>query len=71
MWYVGTKNNCEAYELDVRSALNISGKTQRWSDVIRHDKKSLFAVAASELVDNESLRLVDTLTDDWFPDEQL
>ena len=73
--YIGTKTACEAYDFKVSNQLGFTGSlTARWSDVRRHPSKSLFSVIAhSSITPDESsgLKLVDTLTNDWFPDEQL
>jgi len=74
-YYIGTKSACEAYNAKVSNQLGFTGSiTARWSDVRRHSSKSLFSVIAhASIMPDESsgLKLVDTLTDDWFPDEQL
>jgi len=75
MYYTGTKSDCQAYDSKVSNQLGFTGSiTARWSDVRRHPSKSLFSVIAhSSITPDESsgLKLIDTLTDDWFPDEQL
>jgi len=73
--YIGTKTSCEAYDVKVSNQLGFTGSlTARWSDVRRHPSKSLFSVIAHASItpdESSGLKLVDTLTDDWFPDEQL
>jgi hypothetical protein len=73
--YVGKKSDCKAYDVKVSNQLGFTGSlTARWSDVRRHPSKSLFSVIAHGSIEpNEGakLKLVDTLTDDWFPNEQL
>ena len=73
--YIGTKSACEAYNEKVSNKLGFNGSiTASWSDVNRHPAKSLFRVVAHGSIEpNEGvkLKLVDTLTDDWFEDEQL
>jgi hypothetical protein len=75
MHYIGTKTSCEDYDSKVSNQLGFTGSiTARWSDVNRHPAKSLFRVVAHKSIEPEEgakLKLVDTLTDDWFPDEQL
>ena len=74
-FYIGTKSACEAYNEKVSNQLGFTGSlTARWSDVCRHPAKSLFRVVAHGSItpdEGSGLKLVDTLTDDWFPDEQL
>jgi hypothetical protein len=74
-FYIGTKSSCEDYDIKVSNQLGFNGSiTASWSDVNRHPAKSLFRVVAHGIIEpNEgaNLKLVDTLTDDWFPDEQL
>ena len=73
--YIGTKTSCEDYDSKVSNQLGFTGSiTARWSDVNRHPAKSLFRVVAHTSItpdEGSGLKLVDTLTDDWFPDEQL
>lgn len=73
--YVGTKSSCQAYNEKVSNQLGFTGSiTARWSDVNRHPSKSLFRVVAHGSITPDqgaNLQLIDTLTDDWFPDEQL
>jgi hypothetical protein len=73
--YIGKKSACEAYDVKVSNQLGFTGSiTARWSDVNRHPAKSLFRVVAHGSIEPEEgakLKLVDTLTDDWFPDELL
>jgi len=73
--YIGTKTSCEAYDVKVSNQLGFTGSlTARWSDVRRHPSKSLFSVIAHASItpdESSGLKLVDTLTDDWFPNEQL
>ena len=73
--YTGKKSACEAYSEKVGSHLQLNGeRTAYWSDVRRHPAKSLFSVIAHASItpdEGSGLKLVDTLTDDWFPDEQL
>jgi len=75
MNYIGKKSDCEAYDKKVSNQLGFKGSlTSRWSDVRRHPAKSLFRVVAHASItpdESSGLKLVDTLTDDWFPDEQL
>ena len=74
-YYIGTKSACEAYNEKVGNQLVLNGSlTSTWFDVNRHPAKSLFRVAAHASItpdEGSGLKLVDTLTDDWFPDEQL
>jgi len=74
-FYIGTKSSCEVYDIKVSNQLGFTGSiTARWSDVNRHPSKSLFRVVAHASItpdESSGLKLVDTLTDDWFPDEQL
>ena len=75
MHYIGTKTSCEDYDSKVSNQLGFTGSiTARWSDVNRHPAKSLFSVIAHASItpdESSGLKLVDTLTNDWFPDEQL
>ena len=75
MNYIGKKSDCEAYDKKVSNQLGFKGSlTSRWSDVRRHPAKSLFRVVAHASItpdESSGLKLVDTLTNDWFEDEQL
>jgi len=74
-FYIGTKSSCEDYDIKVSNQLGFNGSiTASWSDVNRHPAKSLFRVAAHGSItpdESSGLKLVDTLTNDWFEDEQL
>ena len=67
--YIGTKSSCEAYNEKVSNQLGFKGSiTARWSDVRRHPAKSLFSVIAHARItpdEGASLRLTQTLTEDW------
>ena len=67
--YIGTKSACEAYNEKVSTTLGFNGSiTARWADVRRHPSKSLFAIIAHSTIapdEDASLRLTETLTEDW------
>ena len=73
-YYIGTKSACEAYDKKVSDNLGFNGSiTARWGDVRRHPSKSLFAIIAHSTIapdEGASLRLTETLTEDWNEIEQ-
>lgn len=73
MFYTGTKKACEAYNKEVAEGMGLgSGNTTSWAEVIKHAKKSRFAILAHrEFTGGEGLKFVKKLSEDWFPDEEL
>lgn len=71
-FYIGTKTSCEAYNEEVTQGMGLGhGDTITWSLITRHATQSKFAVVAHHEFVAENLKLVERLTEDWFPDELL
>ena len=75
MWYIGTLEECNAYNEKVNEAKAYKGSiTSNWANPRQHPDGSKWAIVASASVekDEESgLTLVNELTEDWTPSEVL
>ena len=72
MWYIGTLEECNAYNAKVNDAKQYKGSiTNNWANPRQHPDGSKWAIVAhSTEPDEESgLTLVDELTEDWTPEE--
>jgi len=69
-YYLGTKTACEAYNKQVTGLINLE-VPYSWSSVIRHPKGRLFAILKHDVHACDTMREVEELSEDWFPDEQL
>ena len=72
-WYIGTLEECNAYNTKVNEAKAYKGSiTSNWANPRQHPDGSKWAIAANNSIekDEESgLTLVDELTEDWTPIE--
>jgi len=74
MWYIGTLEECNAYNAKVNEAKAYKGSiTSNWANPRQHPDGSKWAIVAhSTEPDEESrLTLVEELTEDWTPSEVL
>ena len=64
--YIGTKSQCEGYNAKAAKLEGLTGdKTNKWSEVIKHPTKDLWAVAKHP--DQPSaMQQVEALPADWF-----
>ena len=72
MWYIGTLEECNAYNQKVNEAKAYNGNvTNNWANPRQHPDGSKWAIVAhSTEPDEESgLTLVEELTEDWTPIE--
>ena len=71
-WYIGTLEECNAYNQKVNEAKQYKGSiTSNWANPRQHPDGSKWAILAhSTEPDEESrLTLVEELTEDWTPIE--
>ena len=73
-WYIGTLEQCEAYNRKVCEVKNYTGShTSNWDTPNRHPEEELYCIEAYSSVepDEESgLKLAEELTEDWNPTEE-
>ena len=74
MWYIGTLEECNAYNAKVNEAKQYKGSiTSNWANPRQHPDGSKWAIIAHSTEPNEESRLtlVEELTEDWTPSEIL
>jgi len=72
-WYIGTREECVAYDEKVTASQNYDGVyTKNWANPRPHPIDDYCAIVAHPSIepDEESgLTLVKELTEDWYPTE--
>jgi hypothetical protein len=68
MHYIGTQEQCEAYNQMVTEGKSYPGLTNRWANVIPHPNGTDFAILKNGAFESELTEL-ETLGADWFPEE--
>lgn len=74
MWYIGTLQECNAYNAKVNEAKAYGNNvTSNWANPRQHPDGSEWAIIAHSTEPNEEsgLTLVNELTEDWTPSEVL
>lgn len=71
MHYIGTKEQCEAYNEQVTAGENYQDTTQIWAEVRQHPNGSPFAIVKHDKYEAEGMELVEELSADWFPQEEI
>ena len=75
MWYIGTLEECNAYNQKVNEAKAYKGSiTSNWANPRQHPDGSKWAIIANNSIEPQEesgLTLVDELTEDWTPSEIL
>ena len=73
MWYIGTLEECNAYNQKVNEAKAYKGSiTSNWANPRQHPDGSKWAIIANNSIEPQEesgLTLVDELTEDWTPIE--
>ena len=70
MYYIGTHEECIAYDEKVSASQNYDGvHTVNWANPIQHPDGSKYAIIAhaTEPDEESSLQLVEALSSDWYP----
>jgi hypothetical protein len=67
MYYIGTQEQCEAYNQMVTEGKNYPGLTNRWANLIAHPNGTDFAILKNAAYEAELTEL-ESLTSDWFPE---
>ena len=67
-YITNNKAEAEAYNAAVTAAHGHSGSTTRWANVIEHPNGEQFAIMAAPSVD-APMELVDSLSEDWTPQQ--
>ena len=67
-YYIGTRQQCEAYNEFVKEGENYRGVTTRWADVRQHPSRNEFAITKHKSYDDETMQYVAELPDDWNPE---
>jgi|TARA_R100000479_G_scaffold176179_1_gene129465 FlaG/FlaF family flagellin (archaellin) len=73
MYYVGTYEECEAYDEKVTASQNYDGVyTVNWCTPLPHPDGSKWAIIAhaTEPDEESGLTLIEKLTDDWYSNEE-
>ena len=73
-WYIGTLEECNAYNAKVNEAKAYNGSiTSNWANPRQHPDGSKYAIIAHTVEPDEEsgLTLVNELTEDWTPSEVL
>lgn len=65
MYYFGTKQQCEEYDLLVTSNEKYSGKTSRWFEPKQHPSQDLWCVKKHPDYDSE-MEEMESLSSDWY-----
>ena len=72
-YYIGTLEDCEAYDNKVSKEERYTGNvTSRWAEIRQHPDGSKWAILANNSIekDEESgLQLIEELGEDWTPEE--
>ena len=74
MWYIGTREEVEAYNAKVNEAKAYKGSiTSNWANPRQHPDGSKWAIVAHSTEPQEDSNLIFEvqLSDDWTPEEQL
>ena len=74
MWYIGTREEVEAYNEKVNEAKAYKGSiTNNWANPRQHPDRSKWAIVAHSTEPDEESGLIftESLSDDWTPEEQL
>ena len=68
MYYIGTQEQCEAYNEKVTQGENYRDVTQRWATVQQHPDGAPFAIVMHEDYENQDMKLVERLDETWSED---
>ena len=75
MWYIGTREEVEAYNEKVNEAKAYKGSiTSNWANPRRHPDGSKWAIVANNSIEpqeDSNLIFEVQLSEDWTPEEQL
>jgi len=73
MWLIGSKENIQAYIVNVDKFEGFTGNlTKSWAEPRKHPDKDLYAVPKNNSVQPDSnLTEKEQLPEDWFPDDPL
>ena len=75
MWYIGTLEECNAYNDKVNEAKAYKGSiTSNWANPKPHPDGSKWAIAANNSIEPQeesSLIFTESLSEDWTPEEEL
>ena len=72
-WYIGTLEECNAYNQKVNEAKQYKGAiTNNWANPRQHPDGSKWAIIAhtTEPDEESSLQFVEALGEDWFTEEE-
>jgi len=74
-WYIGTLEECNAYNAKVNEAKQYKGSiTRNWANPRPHPEDDYYAIIAKSGIEPDeesSLQLVEKLGEDWFATEEL
>ena len=74
-WYIGTLEECNAYNEKVNEAKQYKGSiTSNWANPRQHPDGSKWAILANNSIEPQeesSLIFTESLSDDWTPEVEL
>ena len=74
-WYIGTREEIEAYNEKVNEAKAYKGSiTSNWANPRQHPDGSKWAIAANNSIEPQeesSLIFTESLSEDWTPEQEL
>jgi len=65
MYYIGTREECEAYDAIVTNGENYQAPTLNWANVIEHPTENKCAILKHENYSAQMTEL-ESLTEDWY-----
>ena len=75
MWYIGTREECEAYDQKVAREERYTGNvTSRWANPRQHPDGSKWAIVANNSIEpqeDSNLIFEVQLSEDWTPEVEL
>lgn len=70
-YYIGTLNQCEAYNEKVKTGEKFGSVTTDWAKPISHPEGEQYAILKHKKYDDEHMQYVLELSEDWNPEDDL
>ena len=70
MYYTGTKQECEGYNIIVTEGENYQSSTNRWANVTSNQNGIDFAILKHENYESD-MTLIDKIPDSWYNDLEI
>ena len=65
MYYKGTKEQCVAYNEEIKLRKNYQGTTTKWADIISNREETEFAIFKNNSFESE-MKELETLPENWL-----